>query len=119
MIDCYKCYKCERIGNVLYCPFFDIQPCYRGEHKLNLALLNAQKKAEVRKIIVPRSQSVFYKHTERILKAYANEESMLKRLSKELGINNDTMRKYAYRLLYLNCMTVATLRSQKWRLVWG
>lgn len=117
MINCFKCYHCKRIGNILYCPFFDIQPCYRGEHKLDLSQLNTKQNVNARKIIVPRSQSVCYKHTERILKAYANAESMLE-LSKELGINKDTMRVYADRLLNYNCITVATIRSQEWRLVW-
>ena len=32
MINCLKCYHCEKIGNIVYCPFFDINPCYRGKH---------------------------------------------------------------------------------------
>ena len=32
MINCLKCYHCKRIGDKIYCPFFDINPCHRGKH---------------------------------------------------------------------------------------
>lgn len=116
MINCVKCYHCKLIGNILYCPFFGIQPCYRGEHKINLAELNTKNKAETKVIIVPSSKSVCYAHTERILKAYSNAESILE-LARELNITKNNISTYANRVLDFNGITIATLRSQKWRLV--
>ena len=32
MIDCLKCHRLHRNGDVIYCPFLDVQPCIMGEH---------------------------------------------------------------------------------------
>lgn len=35
MINCYHCYRMHKNGDVCYCPFFNLQPCIRGEHYFN------------------------------------------------------------------------------------
>ena len=34
MIKCLDCYRCKKIDTVVYCPFFDVQPCHRGMHEV-------------------------------------------------------------------------------------
>lgn len=50
MINCYTCYKCRKIENKLYCPFFNLNPCHRGEHKIIITDGETQKTAPLRKI---------------------------------------------------------------------
>lgn len=50
VINCYTCYKCTRIENKLYCPFFSLNPCHRGEHKIIITNSGTQKTAPPRKI---------------------------------------------------------------------
>lgn len=34
MIDCLTCHRLHRNGGTLYCPFLNIQPCIRGQHRI-------------------------------------------------------------------------------------
>lgn len=32
MVDCFRCYRLQRMGNKVYCPFIDLPECHRGKH---------------------------------------------------------------------------------------
>lgn len=46
MIDCLSCYRLHRHGDTLYCPFFGLKECIRGEHYINCANRTFKPKPE-------------------------------------------------------------------------
>lgn len=34
MVNCYTCYRCQKLGYKIYCPFFELEECHRGRHRI-------------------------------------------------------------------------------------
>ena len=34
MVNCYTCYRCQKLGDKIYCPFFVLEECHRGRHRM-------------------------------------------------------------------------------------
>lgn len=77
MVDCYRCYRLQRIGNKVYCPFIDLPECHRGQHKFIHPKPEDIAKPERVKKVLQFSQSaklgLCYKHRKYIISALAEE----------------------------------------------
>lgn len=100
MINCFKCYRCKHIGNILYCPFFELNPCIRGEHEMVIPKApKAAPKAQVLKF--PPSNSKCVPYGVFIMKELKKGVS-LERLSYLVGINVPTIKVYVRKVLDYN-----------------
>lgn len=95
MINCYKCYKCRKIENKLYCPFFGLNPCHRGEHCIEIPIeetvedINEKRELPKRKIKIMYHKrtigSLCYRERNFIFEQLQKGESEYK-ISRDLGI---------------------------------
>ena len=48
VINCYECYRLHRHADVVFCPFFDLDECCRGKHKI---VIPEKKKKRTKKAV--------------------------------------------------------------------
>lgn len=103
MIDCMKCYRCVRIDDIVYCPFFDINPCYRGEHQIVLPQGKPKKRKHVKNIEVPAAlqKSKYYPYLHDLLAALAQRKTITA-TCKELRLNENSVQEYVHKILEYN-----------------
>ena len=106
MINCYNCYQCKHIGNILYCPFFGLNPCYRGEHEL---ILPKTTKPGEKALIIPLSDSKCYQYRKFIFYQLKNKKSITD-IANYLKINVSTLRQYVDKVLEYNNITLKELK---------
>ena len=106
MINCYNCYQCKHIGNILYCPFFGLHPCYRGEHELVLPKIT---KLGEKTLIIPQSESKCYQYRKFIFYQLKNKKSITD-IANYLKINVSTLRQYVDKVLEYNNITLKELK---------
>lgn len=106
MINCYTCYQCKHIGNILYCPFFGLNLCYRGEHEL---ILPKTTKPGEKALIIPLSDSKCYQYRKFIFYQLKNKKSITD-IANYLKINVSTLRQYVDKVLEYNNITLKELK---------
>ena len=106
MINCYNCYQCKHIGNILYCPFFGLNPCYRGEHELVLPKITKPSETT---LIIPLSESRGYQYRKLIFYQLKNKKSITD-IANYLKINVYTLRQYVDKVLEYNNITLKELK---------
>lgn len=107
MINCYNCYQCKHIGHILYCSFFGLNPCYRGEHEL---ILPETSKPGIKELIIPKSDSKCYQYRKFIFYQLKNKKPLTD-IAKYLKINVSTMRQYVDKVLEHNNITLKELKN--------
>lgn len=108
-INCFKCYRCKHIGNILFCPFFDLNPCIRGEHEMVLP----EKPKPVPKVKVlrfPPSKSKCVPFGVFIMKQ-VQKGATWDRLAYLVGINAETIRVYVNKVLEYNGINERMLKT--------
>lgn len=114
MINCYTCYKCWRIENKLYCPFFGLDPCHRGEHKIIITNGGTQKTAPLRKIKLTYSgylrNSHCYRERGYIFKKWAEGKSV-DSIADDLNIPAEKVDAFLRSVCNVNKITYDSLRE--------
>lgn len=105
MINCFTCYQCKHIGNILYCPFFALDSCYRGEHELVVPEVTSKAK----KLVVPKSGSRCYQYHKFIFNQIKNKKSIMS-IAQYLSIPYETLNQYVEKVLAYNNITKEELK---------
>ena len=105
MVDCYTCYRLQRIGNKVYCPFNDLPECHRGQHKFIHPKPEDIAKPERVKKVLQFSQSaklgLCYKHRKYIISALAEGKASID-VADELGLTKGAIESFMTRLMDRN-----------------
>lgn len=105
MVDCYRCYRLQRIGNKVYCPFIDLPECHRGQHKFIHPKPEDIAKPERVKKVLQFSQSaklgLCYKHRKYIIAALAEGKASID-VADELGLTKGAIDSFMTRLMDRN-----------------
>lgn len=115
IIDCLKCYQCHKIDNKVFCPFFDLNPCHRGLHKL-VVPRELPKKAKVE----PKKLKLEYSARTIGTVCYENRKEIFNRLklgeseygiAKNVGINHGQVVRFLDAVMRINGITLSDLRK--------
>ena len=115
MINCLECYRCARIGNIAYCPFLEVNPCYRGAHRVVIPPPKQQRQAkpkEAYKLQIPESlkNTKCYPHRHYIFQA-VTEYTSFKRISETLRIDPETIRHFVARICEFNNVYMGEVKN--------
>lgn len=111
MINCYKCYHCKHHANVLYCPFFDLEECFRGKHKMILPKNEKLKLKPVEKVHIKFSNTPqaiagkCYKHRKYIFEC-RKKGMPYSEIGKRLGIVANSIYCFVNKTLHRNGLEI-------------
>lgn len=105
MVDCYRCYRLQRVGGKAYCPFIGLEECHRGKHAFIQPKPEDIKKSERVKKVLQFSQSakmgLCYKHRKYIISALAEGKASID-VADELGLTKGAIDSFMTRLMDRN-----------------
>lgn len=115
IIDCLKCYQCHRIDNKVFCPFFDLNPCHRGLHKLDgPSELPKKTKVEPKKLKLEYSArtigTVCYENRKYIFERLKQGETEYG-IAKHIGVNHGQVVRFLDGVMRINGITLSDLRK--------
>ena len=108
MINCYNCYRCKHIQNKLYCPFFGLNPCIRGEHEIVIPE-KPQPKPKARVLKFPPSKSRCVPYGVFIMKSLKKGMGYY-RIAYLIGIDEEKIHNYVEKILQYNCINERMLK---------
>ena len=110
-----KCYRLHRIGDKLFCPFFDLNPCHHGLHKLDIPKLPKKPKVKAKRKVKLLYHwrtlgSVCYNERKYIFERLRHNDSE-SNIARDLGIHTTQITSFIDSICKINDISFEDLKN--------